>query len=189
MADFSYDCDYIQQLRAAQQAGATALVLVNSFDFLVRLEMDPADTVGLRIPLVMITHTDGQRIKAALRPTTALTGALLGAAAPPDRNGGFDNGIVAHEYAHGITTRLTGGPAGATACLNNEEQMGEGWSDFFELWMTTRPGDAGTTARGIGTYVLGQPTTGPGIRPLPYSTNFAAKCHLCVHRPNGERRE
>ncbi|MBD2720901.1 M36 family metallopeptidase [Hymenobacter armeniacus] len=174
VADFDYDCAYVDKLRAAQQAGARALVLLHSQDFLVHLEMDPADTVGLRIPLVMVTRTDGQRLKTAMASGGPLTASLRGAAAPPDRNGGFDNGVVAHEYAHGISTRLTGGPAGAPNCLDNAEQMGEGWSDFFELWMTTRPGDVGTTPRGIGTYVLSQPTSGPGIRPLPYSTNFAA---------------
>lgn len=173
VADFDYDCDFIEKLRGAQLAGARALVLVHSLDFLSHIEIDPADTVGLRVPLVMVTRTDGQRLKAAMSAGTPVTASLLGTTAPPDRNGGFDNGIIAHEYAHGITTRLTGGPAGATACLDNEEQMGEGWSDFFELWMTTRPGDVGTTARGIGTYVLGQPTTGPGIRPVPYSTDMA----------------
>ncbi|MBF9144043.1 M36 family metallopeptidase [Hymenobacter properus] len=173
VADFDYDCDFIEKLRGAQAAGARALVLVHSLDFLTHIELDPADTVGLRVPLVMVTHADGQRLKAAMRAGTPVTASLLGTTAPPDRNGGFDNGIIAHEYAHGITTRLTGGPAGATACLDNEEQMGEGWSDFFELWMTTRPGDVGTTARGIGTYVLGQATTGPGIRPVPYSTDMA----------------
>ncbi|HMC98153.1 MAG TPA: M36 family metallopeptidase, partial [Flavobacteriales bacterium] len=35
------------------------------------------------------------------------------------------------------------------------------------------PGDQGTDRRGIGTYVLGQSTTGGGIRPAPYSTNFS----------------
>ncbi|MCB0518113.1 MAG: M36 family metallopeptidase [Lewinellaceae bacterium] len=87
----------------------------------------------------------------------------------PDRDGDLDNGIIAHEYAHGISTRQTGGP-GNSNCLNNNEQMGEGWSDFYSLMTTMEPGDQGTDSRGIGTYALGQPPTGNGIRPTPYST-------------------
>ena len=86
-------------------------------------------------------------------------------------DGSLDNGIIAHEYGHGISTRLTGGRANSS-CLNNDEQMGEGWSDFFGLVRTIEAGDQGTDPRGIGTYVLGQPVTGAGIRPAPYSTSF-----------------
>ena len=45
-------------------------------------------------------------------------------------DGAFDNGIIAHEFAHGISTRLTGGPTNS-GCLSNEEQMGEGWVTSF----------------------------------------------------------
>ncbi len=87
----------------------------------------------------------------------------------PQRDGDLDNGIIAHEYAHGISIRQTGGPSNS-GCLNNEEQMGEGWSDYFSLMTTMELGDMGTDSRGIGTYALGQPPTGNGIRPTPYST-------------------
>jgi hypothetical protein len=63
-------------------------------------------------------------------------------------DGDFDNGIIAHEYAHGISNRLTGGPSNS-GCLGNAEQMGEGWSDFFSLIMSVRPGDVATTKRGV----------------------------------------
>ena len=46
-------------------------------------------------------------------------------------------GIVVHEYAHGISTRLTGGPANSN-CLGWGEAggMGEGWGDvsFFHCF-------------------------------------------------------
>lgn len=88
------------------------------------------------------------------------------------RDGSLDNGVISHEYAHGISNRLTGGP-GNVNCLNNNEQMGEGWSDWYGLMLTIEPGDAGTDSRGIGTWLLGQPPNGPGVRPTPYSTNMA----------------
>ncbi|AXT50625.1 T9SS C-terminal target domain-containing protein [Aquimarina sp. BL5] len=85
----------------------------------------------------------------------------------PDRDGDLDNGIIAHEYGHGISIRLVGGPSSNN--LGGSEQMGEGWSDWFGLMLTMKAGDTGTDARGIGTYALNQPTTGDGIRPTPYS--------------------
>ena len=109
----------------------------------------------------------------------------------PNRDSDLDNGVIAHEYGHGISNRLVGGPANVN-CLGNAEQMGEGWSDFFGLVMTMRVGDTGPTPRGIGTYVIGQPTTGGGIRPAPYSTNFgvnnftyAATNNAAITQPHG----
>ncbi|MGB1217244.1 MAG: M36 family metallopeptidase, partial [Saprospiraceae bacterium] len=87
-------------------------------------------------------------------------------------NSAFDNGIIAHEYAHGITTRLTGG-ASTVTCLENEEQMGEGWSDYFALVMTQKKTDINTTSRSLGSYVLGQGVDDLGFRPYPYSTSKA----------------
>ena len=34
--------------------------------------------------------------------------------------------------------------------------------------LRTRPGDAGPDSRGIGTWLIGEGPTGPGIRPTPY---------------------
>ena len=101
----------------------------------------------------------------------------------PKRDGDLDAGIIAHEYGHGISNRLVGGPSNVS-CLNNAEQMGEGWSDFFGLMMTMRSGDTRTSARGIGTYVLGEPITGLGIRPSPYSTSFAVNNFTYVDTRN-----
>ncbi|MEZ5230358.1 MAG: M36 family metallopeptidase [Acidimicrobiales bacterium] len=91
--------------------------------------------------------------------------------ATPMLDGDLDNGIIVHEYGHGLSNRLVGGPSN-TACLDNAEQMGEGWSDYLTLMFTMSPGDVGPTGRGIGTYALAQPTTGPGIRAFPYSTDL-----------------
>ncbi|MEQ8517975.1 MAG: M36 family metallopeptidase [Cytophagales bacterium] len=88
------------------------------------------------------------------------------------RDGDFDNGIIAHEYGHGISNRLTGGPS-LSGCLSNAEQMGEGWSDWFGLMITIDSGDQATDRRGIGTFAQGAPTTGNGIRPAPYTTDFS----------------
>jgi hypothetical protein len=112
-------------------------------------------------------------LKAALASNAVVTGC---ATPGPDIDGSFDNGVISHEFGHGISNRLTGGPANAS-CLNSadgNQTMGEGWSDFFSLWITTRPGDDGRNSRYVGTYDGGEPyTVGPGFRRKPYSTDFA----------------
>src|SRR6185436_6045676 len=81
------------------------------------------------------------------------------------------------EFGHGISNRLTGGPA-ITSCLQNAEQMGEGWSDFYALmftqdWANSNLNTGFNNPRGIGTYALNQATTGLGIRSQRYCTNFS----------------
>ena len=49
---------------------------------------------------------------------------------PPQRDGDLDNGIIIHEYGHGISTRLTGGPANVRLPGHPPSRAGEGWSDF-----------------------------------------------------------
>ena len=96
--------------------------------------------------------------------------------ATPSRDGSLDNGVVAHEYWHGVSNRLTGGGANVF-CLDNAEQGGEGWSDLAGLIMTIEPGDLGTDARGIGTWLLGETTSGPGVRSQRYSTDLGVNNH------------
>jgi extracellular elastinolytic metalloproteinase len=84
----------------------------------------------------------------------------------PHRTSDLDNGVIAHEYGHGLSNRLVAGPSNVS-CLWNAEQMGEGWSDYLGLVMTMKPGDTGPSPRGIGTYVLGQPTSGGASAPHP----------------------
>ncbi|MBP6447313.1 MAG: M36 family metallopeptidase, partial [Saprospiraceae bacterium] len=109
-----------------------------------------------------LTLPEGQRPRMHMFVWTSTT---------PNRDSDFDNGIIAHEYAHGISTRLAGGPA-TTSCLGGQEQMGEGWSDYYSLMTTSLPTDVANTPRGIGTYVLGQPTSGAGIRPRRYTPDM-----------------
>ncbi|KAJ3397875.1 hypothetical protein CcCBS67573_g02166 [Chytriomyces confervae] len=86
----------------------------------------------------------------------------------PWRDGDFEGGIIMHEYAHGISTRLTGGPANS-GCLGFGEAggMGEGWGDFFSTALRM-PSDASRDIEfGMGDYANG----GKGIRRFKYSTN------------------
>ncbi|KAI8322361.1 hypothetical protein GQ54DRAFT_333282 [Martensiomyces pterosporus] len=85
----------------------------------------------------------------------------------PNRDGDFEQNIVAHEFTHGISNRLTGGPSN-TNCLNDLESggMGEGWSDTVANIIRIKVGD--TRSKDT---VMGQYSFGKRIRKYPYSTN------------------
>ncbi|HEX6262351.1 MAG TPA: M36 family metallopeptidase [Actinomycetota bacterium] len=90
----------------------------------------------------------------------------------PVRDGDFENGIIIHEYGHGISNRLTGGPT--VNCLNGDERMGEGWSDYYAITMLADPTlDDPDGPRGMGPYALFQDSRQDGgIRPRPYSRDM-----------------
>ncbi len=160
------DCTFAIKAQNAQSAGAIALLVLNNVpDPLINMG---GDASNITIPLLMVTQATGNLIKNNLangvNVTFKDTRIFI--------TSSFDNGIVAHEYGHGISNRLTGGASNVN-CLGNAEQMGEGWSDYFSLILTMKPTDLPTTPRGIGTYAAGQPTTGGGIRPAPYTTNMS----------------
>jgi hypothetical protein len=95
----------------------------------------------------------------------------------PQKDGDVDNGVILHEYTHGISNRLTGGPA-LSGCLQNTEQMGEGWGDYFCImatqdWANSTLTDGATKPRAIGNYVSGQGPNGGGIRQYKYCTNMS----------------
>lgn len=162
------NCTYSAKVQAAAAAGAIAVIVVNSQPT-APLAMGGA---GGGIPAVMISQEDGELIKSHLNAEDSLLITLaLGAGEDgQDRDGSLDNGIIAHEYGHGLSNRLTGGPSN-TGCLSNAEQGGEGWSDWLGLILTIEPGDLGTDPRPIGTYVKAD-DTGTGIRRYPYSTDM-----------------
>lgn len=165
------DCEFGVKVLAAENAGAVAVIVVSN-QAGAPSPMGPG-AVGdsVTIPSIMISQDDGELIIDALIAGDVVN-ASLHEAGPFQLDGDFDNGIVAHEYGHGISIRLTGGRMNV-GCLTNDEQMGEGWSDWFGLMLTLKEGDEGTDRRGIGTFVVGQPTDGRGIRRYPYSTNMS----------------
>lgn len=165
------ECEFGVKVLAAENAGAIAVIVVNNVATAPIAMGVGAVGDQVTIPSIMISQADGEAIIAELQNNGTVNGSLI-EAGPFNLDGDVDNGIIAHEYGHGISNRLTGGPAQA-GCLQNAEQMGEGWSDWFGLMLTIEAGDAGADRRGIGTYVQGQSTTGVGIRPRPYSTDFS----------------
>jgi len=88
-----------------------------------------------------------------------------------NKDGSYDNVVLAHEYGHGIVDRLVGGPF-TIDCLNNNEQMTEGWADWFGVILTIEPGDTGADPRGIANYYFDRGINSNGVRRRPYSTDF-----------------
>ncbi len=169
-------CAFVSKILNAQNAGAKAVIVVDNVPGEYPFTMGGFDS-SIVIPAVMISYEDGMRIQGAVQSGTVVNVTL---SAPPAIDGDLDNGVICHEYTHGISTRLTGGPANVS-CLFNAEEMGEGWSDYISLmtitdWKKARPND-GYNAKGIGTYVLNEPTTGAGIRLYPYSVNMSIDPH------------
>jgi extracellular elastinolytic metalloproteinase len=173
---------FASKVQRAQANGATGVIVFDSLATTNLVNFGGTDTVGLRIPAIFISGADGFKLRSAILNGGSLT--VASATPGPDFDGAFDNGIVSHEYGHGISNRLTGGPANASCVIQSytsngttlyTQTMGEGWSDFFGLWMTTQATDNGTNPKYIGNYVIGgTPTVGPGIRSYPYSTNLTS---------------
>lgn len=167
------ECEFGFKVLAAQNNGAVAAIIVNN------VAGDPplmgGGVVGCQvtIPAFAISNVDGEPIITLLGGGGSVNGTINGTDVPVSRDGDLDTEVVIHEYGHGISTRLTGGP-GNSGCLQNEEQMGEGWSDFFAILMTIHNGDQEADIRGMGSYASGDPN---GIRTYPYSTNFGINPH------------
>ncbi|CAO3702936.1 unnamed protein product [Rhizopus stolonifer] len=87
----------------------------------------------------------------------------------PMRDGDFESGIVVHEYTHGVSIRLTGGPKNSN-CLGWGEAggMGEGWGDFIATVIRMNPENTRDDDFGMGDYANG----GEGIRNYMYSTSL-----------------
>ncbi len=160
------DCPYLEKAIAAELAGAIGVIVVNTLD---TPPIAMGGSGGTNIPAVMVSKADGEMIKSILISGDSVEITL--ALTPAVRDGSLDNGIIAHEYGHGLSNRLTGGPSDPN-CLGHAEQGGEGWSDWLCLILTIEPGDSGADARGIGTYVKDE-EAGLGIRRYPYSTDMS----------------
>jgi len=84
----------------------------------------------------------------------------------PYRDGDLDNGIIIHEYGHGISIRLTGGPSNVN-CLSTGEAggMGEGWGDFWATALRQR-----STYKRDDSFFMADYSNLAGIRKYPYTT-------------------
>jgi extracellular elastinolytic metalloproteinase len=162
-------CLFTEKVLYAQNKGAIACIVCNIEAGLITMD---GTNSAIKIPSVFISKSDCDRIRAAagngLKVTLAKPPTSTG---PTLLDGDFDNSIIAHEYGHGVSMRLTGG-RNRTDCLNTSElKAGEGWSDFLALAFTAKATDR-NRPRGLGTYAERQSPDGRGIRTYRYSTDM-----------------
>jgi hypothetical protein len=162
-------CSFVTKVNNAENAGASAVVVANNVSGNPITLGDDGNGGGIGIPSMMISLSDGTTVKGGL-PATGTT--RRSSSPPPNRDSDLDNGIIAHEYGHGLSIRLTGG-ASSSNCLSGNQQAGEGWSDLCALFFSPDASDTDVTPRGVGTYSVFESADGPGIRSFPYSTDMA----------------
>lgn len=137
-------------------------------DFVHAQAQDGAD-LGTRNNANFFTPPDGSNPRMQMYLFSLTT---------PERGSSQDSEIIIHEYGHGVSNRLTGGPGNSGALSNIQSRgMGEGWSDIHSLLLTQEVTDSPNVGRGVGTYALGQAITGPGVRTQPYSFDLAVNDH------------
>ena len=174
-------CDFSLKTWHAQEAGAISVIICNvvgggGTDGLSSFGMAGGENADMvTITPISLGKTDCDRIKASILSNIDVTVTIQnrGPVGPTYLDGSMDNGVIVHEFGHGVSNRLIGGP-GQAGCLGNAEQAGEGISDYFTLVSTVEEGDQGSDLRGIGNYADGQSITGTGIRTFPYSTDMSA---------------
>ncbi|MCE7926014.1 MAG: T9SS C-terminal target domain-containing protein [Haliscomenobacteraceae bacterium CHB4] len=162
-------CQFGFKALQAQNAGAIAVIVCNYDNEDFSMGGGPSGP-SVHIPIVMIKLGDAQVIRQFAGTGLHVTLVASEQDSLPKLDSDLDNCIIAHEFGHGVSNRLTGGPN--TTCLDNAENMGEGWSDFLALVTFVRPGDAGSMKRGFATYALEDEPTEKGFRRYPYSTDM-----------------
>jgi extracellular elastinolytic metalloproteinase len=86
----------------------------------------------------------------------------MGLVSSTNRHTAFDSSVVFHEFTHGVTNRLVGGPANDRALEAPQSSgMGEGWGDYIACTINN--------ATVVGDWVVNDPA---GIRDFPYDSNF-----------------
>jgi len=86
----------------------------------------------------------------------------MGLVSSTDRHTAFDATVVFHEFTHGVTNRLVGGPLDNTSLDSPQSRgMGEGWSDYVPCTILD------TTV--VGSWVMDNPQ---GLREFPYDSEF-----------------
>ncbi|KAI3328737.1 extracellular elastinolytic metallo proteinase [Ustulina deusta] len=94
----------------------------------------------------------------------------------PQRDCAFEAGVILHEYTHGLSNRLTGGPANVN-CLQTIEAggMGEGWGDFMATAIRLQETDTRNTDYSLGAWVYNNQA---GIRNYLYSTKLSVNPYM-----------
>ncbi len=163
-------CEFGFKALQVQEAGAVGVIICNFEDATIFMG---AGAVGgqVTIPVLSISSIDCATIRQFAGTGLDVTFKVLPTVGPDFLDGDFDNGIIAHEYGHGVSARLIGGPS-VSSCVFSGETASEGISDLMTLITTVKPGDTGDMRRGVGTFAIGEEVDGRGIRRFPYSTDM-----------------
>lgn len=179
-------CTFAAKVEACQAQGAVGVIIMNNQGG-APIAMGGSSSI-VTIPSVMVSQADGNTLVSTINGGDIVNGTIVNPGDLTATDSDFDNVIIAHEYGHGISTRLVGG-ADNVDCLYNAEQMGEGWSDWFGMMMTMKATDQAADPRGVGTYVTNEPTNGTGIRPAPYSTDASINNYKYANTNNASLSE
>ena len=196
-------CTFASKVQNAKGAGAIGVIIGN-----VSSTVSPENITtmacsatpcpvseGAYPPTLLIALTDANGFRANLANGITVT---MHREAAVDRDGTIDNQIVAHEWMHYMSNRLV---ADANGLLNLQSRgMGEGWSDFNALLLTSRPEDtrftSDATFSGVyatAVYATTGGSNGPlqnngtyyGVRRVPYSTDMTKDPLTFKHVTNG----
>jgi extracellular elastinolytic metalloproteinase len=86
----------------------------------------------------------------------------MGLVRSTNRHTAFDSTVVFHEYMHGVTNRLVGGPQNIHSLDSPQSAgMGEGWGDYIACTINQ--------TEVVGAWVVDKPS---GIRKFPYNNQF-----------------
>jgi len=185
-------CPFETKAYNAQLNGAKGVMIVNNVPGapIGMAAGSPPPPMPVTIPAVMVSQADGATMTAKLGAGMTVSIALRTVLSNNDSS--LDGMIVSHEWGHVLSNRLIGN---ANGLGNNQgRSMGEGWSDFVALLMTTRAEDATNLANvdWNGAFAAAAYSTGPsnnsaydGIRRYPYSSDLAKNPLTFKHVQNG----
>lgn len=160
-------CQFGEKVLNVQNSGAIGAIVINYDDELFNMG-DGGYADQINIPVILIGNSDGDELISQL--VNNEVNVKFNSTEEFELNACLDNTIIAHEYAHGLSNRLTGG-ANSLTCLRNAEQMGEGWSDWIAMMTCLSEEDLNNDNFIIGRYV--SPNSEFGIREYPYSSDFS----------------
>jgi len=184
------NCNFDVKVQNAQDAGAIGAIIYQraqlpteaNDEYYTYVNMT-GTTGSINIPSLFISKNDALTFVNELTSGGTINVTMKEPETEKDRDGSLDNQIIAHEYTHGISTRLTGGPSNS-GCLSSLEQMGEGWSDWAAYMMTLTSNSSATENLNLGEYVL----WGAQLREAPYTTDMAENNYKYAYtnQVNGE---
>jgi extracellular elastinolytic metalloproteinase len=122
----------------------------------------PADRVDARSYPMPIDGTASMESFADGRKALMRMGLVSLESDPPGRHTAFDFQVICHEFTHGVSNRLVGGPHDDQSLeADQSDGMNEGLSDYYACSITD------DTV--IGAWVVDRPG---GIREFPYNSDF-----------------